>query len=351
MNSGWGRSVVVVAACVVALAACVPPPSGSGGGSSSGPGLQEWNPQSTDPAIRSDPTHTSFSIRAGGTPRHELVVLFNGTGAAPSALTKLGRTLSSAGFHVVGLRYDSGTGTRAACPNSVVETDPDCHRSFRSEVVFGSGVPDPWGNAHDHPKVNVTAPNSVMNRLVKQIDHLHRRNPLHGWDTFQVSDDGVCTATHPVYGGCDLDWTRIVVMGHSQGAGVSLYLSQFFPVARVGMLSGPADVFSTPEGRVVAPWIADGVSVTAPEDIGVVTHVGDPALGDHRAAADALELPGPEISTTLFARPYFWSRQLTTALVPACPLLTGQAHNATATDLCAPNGMRPVWEYLATGEE
>jgi len=339
----------VLAVCA-AVAACAPPPSGGGGGGGGGPGLRYWNPQDTDPAIRSESIHTTFSIRAGGDPRGELVVLFNGTGAAPSALTKLGSTLSSAGFHVIGLRYFSATGTRAACPNSVAESDPDCHRAFRSEVVFGSGVPDPWGNSYDHSKVNVTAPNSVMNRLIKQVDHLHERSPHHGWDMFRVSDDGECTATHPVYGGCELDWERIVLMGHSQGAGVSLYLSRFFPVARVGMLSGPADVFSTPDGKVVAPWIADGVSVTAPEDVATVTHVGDPAIWDHRAAADALELPGPEVSTTLFARPYFSSRQLTTALTPACPLLTGQAHNATATDSCAPSGMRPVWQYLAIGE-
>ena len=27
-------------------------------------------------------------------------------------------------------------------------------------------------------------------------------------------------------------------MGHSQGAGVALYLGKFFPLAKVGMLSG-----------------------------------------------------------------------------------------------------------------
>lgn len=305
----------------------------------------------TDPAIRSDPTNPSFSIRAGGEPRGELVVLFNGTGAGPAALTKLGKNLSAAGFHVIGLRYDSATGTRSACPDSVAVTDPDCHRAFRSEVVFGAGVVDPRGEAHDHASLDVTAANSVMNRLIKQVDHLQQRNPLDGWGAFQVSEGGVCTQPHPVHGGCELEWDRIVVMGHSQGAGVALYLSQFFPVARVGMLSGPADVFSTPDGKVVAPWIADGVSATAPEDVATVSHVADPAIWDHRAAAEALDLPGPEVSTTLFARPYLWSRQLTTALTPACPLLSGQAHNATATDLCAPTAMRPVWEYLATGEE
>ena len=305
----------------------------------------------TDPEIRSDPIHTSFSIRARSAPRGELAVLFNGTGASPLALTKLGERLADIGFHVIGLRYDSGTGTRSACPDSVATTDPDCHRAFRSEVVFGAGVVDPSGRVHDHPSANVTSADSVSNRLIKQIAHLHQRYPLNGWDSFQRSEAGHCSEPHPVYGGCDLEWDRIVVMGHSQGAGVALYLSQFFPVARVGMLSGPADVFSTPEGRVVAPWIADGVSVTAPEDIATVTHVADPAIWDHRAAADALDLPGPEVSTTLFPRPYLWSRQLTTALVSACPLLSGQAHNATATDLCAPSGMRDVWEYLATGEE
>src|SRR5690606_30886884 len=96
---------------------------------------------------------------------------------------------------------------------------------------------DPDGYAADHPAVNVTPANSVVNRLIKLVGHLTVRFPLADWSQFEDLSGGECVES-PQYGGCELDWTKVVALGHSQGAGVALYLGKQFPLARVGMLSG-----------------------------------------------------------------------------------------------------------------
>ena len=169
-------------------------------------------------------------------------MLFAGTGAGPLRTPSWPSASSGEGFHVIGLRYPSAVGTDGACPASVEATFPDCHRALRGELAFGENVAGPAG-PQDHPSLSVDAANSVTNRLIKQLDRLHALYPTEGWDQFQPTSGGSCTLVDPTYGGCSLDWSTMVLMGHSQGAGLSLFLSKYHDVARVGMLSGTADVF------------------------------------------------------------------------------------------------------------
>jgi hypothetical protein len=345
----WALLAVVSALVVAALVgACAPP--ASGGGSGGGTPLQRWSPHLTDPALPPDTDRPNTSKMPTVAPRGELAVVLNGTGADPLALTKLQRVLSDNGYHVVGLRYSSALGTRAACPDSVAESWPECQREFRNEVVFGAGVTAPDGTVSDHPGLAVDATRSVHNRLLKLIAYLHQRFPLNGWNQFQLTDGSGCELVHPVHGACELDWSKVTLVGHSQGAGVGLYLSKQFDVGRVAMLAGTADVFRVDGERIVAPWIAEGGFETDRADITSLVHTGDPDVGDHRAVAEALDLPGVEISTTLIPRPYFGSRRLSTSLAPACVIGTGLAHNSVATDPCVRNELFQVWEYMVTGD-
>ena len=186
--------------------------------------------------------------------------------------------------------------------------------------------------------------------MIKQVDHLHALFPAEGWDEFQVSVGGACTLVDPTYGGCTIDWPDVVAVGHSQGAGLALFLARYHPLARAGLLSGTADVFSpTGEPRTVAPWVTDGMFATPPTAIGSLIHTADPDREDHRAVADALGLVGPETSIDGAARPYGGVSRLATSVIPLCPFGGSQTHSSTATDLCAPPSVFPAWQYLATG--
>jgi len=330
-----GAIALVLAALALVATACPPQPTGGGGGN----GYVDIPPNTTDPSISGDPLYPNFAIPPSGTPRHKLVVLFNGTGAGPSALVSMGNALASDGYHVIGLRYASSVGTQSACPDSALDTDPDCHRAFRSEVVFGSGVGDPDGYAANHPALNVTSSNSVVNRLIKLVGHLATTFPLADWSQFQDQVDGDCVVVSPQYGGCEIDWTKVVALGHSQGAGVALYLGKQFPLSRVGMLSGAYDAFYVSEtsSYLVAPWVTEGDFATPTSSIATFSHLSDYGLGIQRAVANALGLSGAETNVTTTARPYGGTNRIVTTVTPACFLDTvSGAHNSTATDGCSP---------------
>ncbi len=341
-----GAAALVLAAVAMLALACAPEP-GPGGGSN---GYVDIPPNSTDPLISGDPMYPNFAIPPAGTPRNRLVVLFNGTGAGPSALVGMGNTLASDGYHVIGLRYASGVATQWACPDSAVTTSPDCHREFRSEVVFGAGVGDSDGFSADHPSINVTPANSVVNRLIKLVGHLTATYPLADWGQFQAQVGGDCSVS-PQYGGCEVDWTKVVALGHSQGAGVALYLGRQFPLARVGMLSGAYDAFALGGGTYsVAPWVTEGGFATPISSIATFSHLSDYGLGIQRAVADALGLAGPERNVTTSSRPYGNTSRIVTTVTPMCLLDSNGAHNATATDGCSPSGAHTsAWRYLAGG--
>lgn len=345
------RAVAAVGAAAAALlvAGCAPAPGGGGGAAGVGPHSVE--PSVTDPAISPSPLSPQFFVRPSGTPRGELAVLFNGTGAGPYALSKMGTALSQEGFHVIGLRYDSALGTLGGCPDSVASTFPDCHRQFRGEIVFGEGLPDPDAATYDHPSLSVTAADSVMNRLVKFVEYLHVQYPTEGWDQFQQRTAGVCDQAHPQHGACDLDWSTIVPMGHSQGAGVALFLGKHFAVPRLGMLSGPYDAFYDGVSSYdVAPWVAEGGFQVPIFEVRTFSHLSDPAIPIHRAVSDELALAGPEVNVTVDPRPYGGTQRLVSDATPGCLFDSAPSHNSTATDLCSTSSSHPpAWRYLATG--
>lgn len=81
--------------------------------------------------------------------------------------------------------------------------------------------------------------NSLTRRLGDLLAHLHTTHPDKGWGGFSQSDGEV---NEP-------NWSRIAVMGHSQGAGHAAYLAKAKPLFGAVMISGPQDECTDcPEG-------------------------------------------------------------------------------------------------------
>lgn len=342
----WGLVAIVLLA--LSAAACTQPPSGGGG--STGPATS-WtiNPKTTDAAIANDATYSHLAFAPTGPARNKLVVILHGTGSNPQAHFELAGALRTDGYHVIVLRYSAAVGTLSACPDANAVVDPDCHRGFRSETVFGGGVADPGGNAHDNGVVAISAANSVMNRLLKVVDYLNTIAPASGWGNFQQRSGPVCDSPNTTYGACNLNWSDVVAMGHSQGAGVALYLGKFFPLAKVGMLSGSYDAYDLGGGNYsVAPWITEAGLAVANADIGTLLHTNDCGLNLFRAVENSLGVTGSEVMVTAAVPPYGGSRRLVTSLASTCPWDPTPGHNSTAVDLCSPDGAYvPAWRYLA----
>lgn len=335
-------ALVLVAASTIIAAGCkTTPPNGAN--------ASAWSvdPAVVDPATNSDTQFPNVAYAPIGPPRGKLAVVFHGTGAQPQAHFELYSALRADGYHVIGLRYSATLGTLSACPDANAATDPDCHRPMRSETVFGAGVDDPDGNSYDHPMAMVSQADSVYNRLAKLVDWLDTKAPTKGWGQFQLATGGVCNTMNTTYGVCDLDWSKISAIGHSQGAGVALYLGKFFDLNAIGLISGSFDAYDIGGGSfTAAPWITEGGMDTPASEIRSFSHLSDYSLDRITAVHDAVGIAGPNVSATL--TPPYATDRLVTNEDSTCPWDGAPGHNSTAVDVCTPDYVYPnAWEALA----
>jgi len=346
------RVIVTMVVAMLAVAACTTSPSGGSGSGTGGPGQRSVDPRLTDPALPAELLFTNIAQSATGTVRNKLALVFHGTSANPQAHTELINALAGDGYHVAAVRYNAVLSATGGCPDVTQSDDPDCHQNLRAETVFGQGVADPEGHAFDHQLLNITRTSSALNRTLKFVNYMAATYPSEGWGQYLARDaGGRCTSFNSTYGTCNLDWSKVVLIGHSQGGSVALYMSSFYPVGRVGMLSGAYDAWDNGDGTLTtANWVAARKSKIPVAKVVEFVHTRDVGLTRIRAVERTLGIAGGEKNVLTSARPWGLSQSLITTITPTCPLDSSQAHNATAQDLCAPDGQFvPVWRYVAGG--
>jgi hypothetical protein len=337
------RVVGVVAALMLTAASCTQP---SSGGSGSSGGTWTVDPSTVDPATQSDPGFAANSIYGPTTtPRNALAVVLHGTSSVPSAHDSVAAALRSDGYHVILLRYSASLGTLYVCPDSAAATDPDCHRDLRHETTFGAGVADPDGQVRDQATANISAANSVVNRLLKLVDYMAETQPSAGFAQFQKKTGGSCNVMNNTYGACELEWSKVALLGHSQGAGVALYMAKFYSTRAVGLFSGSYDAFVDNGVATAAAWTGEGGFDTPPGSIRTLMHTSDYGADRIRAVADSVGVPGPEVSATV---PPFATNRLLTSLSSQCPWDGAPGHNSTSVDGCVPGyAYWDAWRYMA----
>lgn len=162
-------------------------------------------------------------------PNDKLLIHLVGSFDNPARTTFFPTLAANNGYKVIVLKYPNGTAAVSACGNS---TDIDCFRRYRHEIVFG---------VDSSSEVAVGANECILNRVEKLISYLDNTFPDENWDNF-LSAPGA------------IDWSDIVVSGHSQGGGHAAYLGQQFQADRVLMFASPNDYsnhFSAP-----ANWLS-----------------------------------------------------------------------------------------------
>jgi acetyl esterase/lipase len=191
-------------------------------------------PHDTDPAITrfDDPHYIVFDRSAPATA--DLVVFMSGTGGKPANVSDFLDLAAGQGYRVISLAYNDTPAVVAVCPP---DPDANCSAKVRQKRIFGDNV---TGRVDDTPA------ESIVNRLVKLLVALDLQHPSEGWGAYL--DNGAPR------------WNRIVITGHSQGAGMAAYIAQRRTVARVVLFSSPWDF----HGRLgqLAPWVLDGPGKT-----------------------------------------------------------------------------------------
>lgn len=270
--------------------------------------------------LRVDPQQTDAAIEAVHGPHialydpqtasnHRLFVFLSGTKGRAESSLPLDTSFTKWGFHAISLDYEDDV-LAVSCAHS---PDNACFDHYRDAIVNGAPVSD---------KVTVTSANSIQNRFQKLLAYLVKQDPEGGWGEFVHHGKPV--------------WNRIVIAGHSQGAGHAAYIAKSFAVDRVLMFSGPQDYFDDSEKP--APWQALK-SATSPSRFFAFLNRNDPYNSEHQIANNAV-LMGLSKPTPLTVQP-------DEAIHGDYQILineeTKQAHGSTLFP-----EFENVWKYMAT---
>lgn len=154
-----------------------------------------------------------------------LLLFFPATGARPGEYRLFLDTAEDAGYHVLGLDYwNLGRTLSGTCT-----TNPRCYTELQWNRFNGS---DSSSYSRVSPAGSITA------RFRDAITHLEQVDPAGGWNQF-LSASGT------------IEWSHIVVAGHSQGGGMAAFIAHFRSVAGAIMVSSPVES----DGTFHASWM------------------------------------------------------------------------------------------------
>ena len=290
-------------------------------------------PSQTDANISQYNNYHFIYFNTNVAPRGQLFVFLPGTGGAPSGYTNVVRTAANLGFHAAGLMYPNGVTMNSLCADS---TNPDCYAEARLAVING-GTND---------MLRVSASDSITNRLVKLIQYLSLNNPNRKWQQF------LDTNSLP-------NWPKVVVAGHSQGAGHAGLIAKRYPVAR-SLMFADTDWW-TPNGDLPgqpASWVIKP-GVTLPEYFFGFVHTNDPLIPYSEETITWTEYGLTPFGGPLLVEnsvlPFQGSHELITGLTPDNFPSAQDYHGATVVDSPTPlttggtPASLPVWQYMMTG--
>jgi hypothetical protein len=200
------------------------------------------------------PNHRNYAARTNAAA--PLLLFLPATRERPSNYSAFLTTAREDGYHVLALDYwNDGRSVQLTCG-----TDPHCYGDVQRNRLDGS---------HPTRFSAIDASNSIENRLGLAISHLSATDPSGGWSGFDR--DG------------NIDWSRIVVAGHSQGGGESAYISHQHRVLGVLMFSSPVDS----DNGVDASWMSTPGATPAARMYGF-DDTGDIFASRIRSSWDAL---------------------------------------------------------------
>lgn len=158
---------------------------------------------------------SNLVVRNTSTNNNKLFLFIGGTGSNTGQYQTMSNFAGNLGYDVINLSYPNSVAA-ASLANS---TDSLAFNNYRQELCFGTPL---------SPDVTVDSLNSIHTRTLKLITYLDQTYPTQNWGQYLINPT-------------TLDWSKIAVGGHSQGAGHACYFAKFNAVERVLMFSGPND--------------------------------------------------------------------------------------------------------------
>jgi hypothetical protein len=294
--------------------------------------------------------HASTSTAA----KHELFVFLPGSGANPSDYNDIVNEAGAQGFDAVGLHYDNDTEVAKLCASSGSATpDPNCYGLVRAATAVGGTVYSGASTLTATPGPSATTIISVPTT-----------------SSIESNLASVIRTYFPSYlNGTQIDWSHIVLSGHSQGGGTAAFIAkELHAVPRVCFFSDPAESGATwlNETAQPVPWpYGSPFPASTPpaqyprtpgsrywaldndQDTAIVT------ISEAEAAWNALAIPTPIFTGVTTVPPTNGAHQLVTSVGSSLGSGSFAEHNETAVDLYTPKTkiggnpqLLPIWDAM-----
>lgn len=256
--------------------------------------------------------------------RNKLLLFLGGTNTFPKYFTEFSKTAAALGYHVVNVQYPNAVTVRVCADAEEME----CFTRYHDAVIDG-------GTHSDF--IRVTEANGIMNRVMKLLKYLEAQDTSQGWDQF--------------YAGDVLQWSKVVVAGHSQGGDHAAYLAYKYAVDRLIVLCSPND-FSRRYNRP-ADWCGEPFATSSDRIFGLM-HKRDELVPpeEHYAAWKAMRMLAAGDTTAADRDSYKGAHALYTDVEPNPSAGKYKSrHNAPIIDEAIPAGasgdhLKHVWKYL-----
>src|SRR5579862_3054632 len=223
--------------------------------------------QQTDPAIQRFTSNNYVTFEKQTPSSADLLVFMSGTEGTPEGAIAFLKVAAGQGYRVISLAYNDTPAVVAVCK---AISPPRCAGDVREKRIFGDNV---TSLIDDLPS------ESIVHRLSALLTTLDRDHPGDGWGGYL---DGAIP-----------NWSRIVVSGHSQGAGMAAYIAQRKAVKRVVLFSSPWDFYG--RDQELAPWILNGSGVTPADRWYAAYHEKENTASIIARAYRALKVPASHI--------------------------------------------------------
>ncbi len=172
------------------------------------------HPSQTDVGYSpSDKSH--YVVRNTEIHLNKLLLFIGGSFSTPENYSLICDHGATIGLDVISLSYPNNVPAATLASHS----DLLAFDKYRDEICFGNSVSD---------QVNVDVLNSINMRTIKLLEYLATEYPNQNWDQYLTPSN-------------TLEWSKIIVSGHSQGSGHACYLAKKNSVDKVAMFSGPND--------------------------------------------------------------------------------------------------------------
>ncbi len=160
----------------------------------------------------------AFVLAPPSLPNGLLHVFIPGTDLSAQESSKFLQDSVTAGFHAIGVNYPNSEAVGARCKNK----GDACFGQVRRELVYGdTGTYD--SHFANSPYVSVSPAASIVGQLTEEL-----KARGGSWAGFLTTSGRV-------------NWSKVVVSGHSQGAGHAAILGIDQSVSRVALAAGPND--------------------------------------------------------------------------------------------------------------